>query len=253
MLSISSDRPMAERNGVYFVSDVHLGLKAGDPEERESRFVAFLKAMPRETTKAVYLLGDIWDFWYEYKYVIPKEGMRVISELIQLIDAGVEVYFFEGNHDMWAYSFFEQIGVRKLPQPSVLKLGDKVFCAGHGDALGGAHLSYRLMRRVFHSRTARALFSSLHPTLAFGMGRGWSESNRKSHKSYRFRGKEEPLYKFAVKKAAQEHIDCFVFGHFHDKVDLVLPGGERFCVLKDWMEGGTPHLYFDCKEGSIVF
>ena len=114
-------------------------------------------------------------------------------------------------------------------------------------------MGYRLLFRVFHNKVARTLFSSIHPTLAFDMGKGWSDSNRRSHKPYTFRGGDEPLYRFAVKKAAEEKIDCFVFGHFHDKVDLVLPGGERFCVLKDWMDGGQPHLYYDCSDGSIVF
>lgn len=244
---------MVERNGVYFVSDVHLGLRTADPAERENRFVQFLKRIPRDTTDSLYLLGDIWDFWYEYRDVIPKEGCRVVSELIQLMDAGVKVYFFEGNHDMWTFSFFESLGIKKLPQPSVRKIGDKIFCLGHGDGLGGARWNYRLMLSVFRSKVARAVFGTLHPWLAYRFGLGWSNSNRRAHKPYSFRGEDEPLYRFAVDKASREHIDCFVFGHFHDKVSLTLPGGEKFFLLKDWMDGGEPCLYYDIASGGFIF
>lgn len=241
------------RKWVYFVADVHLGLKTSDPVEREARFVRFLKDIPRDTTKSLYLLGDIWDFWYEYRDVVPREGARVVSELIQLMDAGVEVYFIEGNHDMWTFSFFENLGMKKLPQPFVVELGGKKFCLGHGDGLGGAGLGYRIMLSVFHSKVARALFSTLHPWLAYRFGLGWSNSNRRTHEPYTFRNEEEPLYRFAVGKASKEHIDCFVFGHFHDRVCLTLPGGEKFFVLKDWMEGGTPCLCYDIDSGEFRF
>ena len=231
------------------MSDVHLGLRLHDPAEREARFVRFLKGIPRDA-RALYLLGDIWDFWYEYRDVIPKEGIRVVAELIALMDAGVEVFFFEGNHDMWSYSFFESIGMKKLRQPFVTTIDRKVFCIGHGDLLGGARRSYRLMMRVFHSRVARWLFSTLHPWLAFRFGLGWSNSNRRKHTPYHFGDQDEPLLHFAEQMSAGRHIDFFVFGHFHDEVDLRLDSGARFCIVKDWMDGGEPYLYFD---GTSVF
>ena len=244
---------MAARNGVYFVSDVHLGLRVNDPQEREDRFVRFLRGIPGDTTLSVYLLGDIWDFWYEYRDVIPRTGARVVSELIRLVDAGVKVYFFEGNHDMWTYSFFEDLGMVKLSQPAFTEIGGRTFCLGHGDGLGGAPWSYRLMIAVFRSRVARALFGSLHPWIAYRFGLGWSDSNRRSHRSYTFRGDSEPLYRFAVSQADIRPVDVFVFGHFHDRVDLTLPGGQRFFVLKDWMDGGEPHLFYDCSTGELRF
>ena len=95
---------MAERQTIYFVADVHLGLETADPREREERFISFLKGIPVETTRALYLLGDIWDFWYEYRDVVPRSGARVVAALIALMDAGVEVWFCPGNHDIWTYS-----------------------------------------------------------------------------------------------------------------------------------------------------
>ena len=101
---------MGKRNNTYFVADVHLGLRTADPKEREERFIDFLKSIEQDA-KALYLLGDIWDFWYEYRDVVPKTGARVIAQLIRLMDLGVEVFFFEGNHDIWTFSYFESLGM----------------------------------------------------------------------------------------------------------------------------------------------
>ncbi len=231
---------MAERNLTYFVSDVHLGLATKDPAEREKRFLTFLKGIPRDSTRSLFLLGDIWDFWYEYRDVVPREGSRVVAQLIDLMDAGVEVCFCEGNHDIWTFSYFTELGIKKFSQPFICEIGGKTFCLGHGDALGGSKKGYGLMLKLFHSRFAQKLFSTLHPWLAYRLGLSWSNSNRRSHKPYHFRNEEEPLYRYAAELSSKQHIDFFVFGHFHDGVDLELPVGSRFVILKDWMDGGMP-------------
>ena len=231
---------MAERGDIYFVSDVHLGLRTADPVERETRFLAFLKGIPAERTRALYLLGDIWDFWYEYRDVVPREGARVVAALVGLMDAGVEVWFCPGNHDIWTYSFFEQLGMHRFEQPFYVTLDGRDFCLGHGDLLGGAKRGYRWMLKLFRNRVAQRLFSTLHPWLAYRFGLGWSHSNRRKHTPYHFRGADEPLYKFCEEAARGRHVDYFVFGHFHDAVDLTLPSGARLIVLKDWMDGGMP-------------
>ena len=241
---------MGERSLVYFVSDVHLGLRNADPAEREARFVAFLKGVPRDAL-ALYLLGDIWDFWYEYRDVVPREGARVVAELVALMDAGVQVYFFPGNHDMWSFSFFESLGIRRCEQPQLVELGGKSFCLGHGDGLGGGSLSYRFLNRLFSSRFVQWLFSLLHPWLAYRLGTGWSGSKREKHSSYHFAGAGEPLYRFAVEQSSQVHVDYFIFGHFHDSVDLQLPSGSRLIVLQDWISGGTPHAVFNAASGEL--
>lgn len=233
------------RHLVYFVSDVHLGLRTADPAEREARFVSFLQGIPCESTQSLYLLGDIWDFWYEYRDVVPRIGMKVVTELVRLMNEGVEVNFFPGNHDIWTFSFFESLGMRKLLQPCRVNIGGKVFCLGHGDGLGGSKLSYRFLQRIFKCRPIQVLFSTLHPWVAYRFGLGWSKSNRKTHKPYHFKGESEPLYRFAVEESSRAHVDFFVFGHFHDRVDLQLPTGARLIVLKDWMSGGMPYACFN--------
>ncbi len=233
-----------DRSLTYFVSDVHLGLQAFDPADRELRFVSFLRSLPAET-ESLYLLGDIWDFWYEYRDVVPKGYVRVFSALVDLIDRGVKVYFFQGNHDVWAYSYFEELGMKRLEQPYVVDIHGKTFCIGHGDGLGPVPFGYRFLRGVFHSRVLQFMFSLLHPWIAFGLGNGWSRRNRLSHdKEYVFRGPEEPLYRFASEFSALRHVDYFVFGHYHSDVRLTLPSGAELLVLKDWMHS-SPYLCFD--------
>lgn len=239
---------MEERRAVYFVSDVHLGLGLGDPAGREARFVKFLKEIPRDGTRAVCLLGDIWDFWYEYRDVVPREGARVVSELIQLMDDGIDVYYCPGNHDIWTYSFFESLGMKKILQPHYIDFDGRHFCLGHGDCLGGARRSYRFMQKIFHCRFAQVLFSTLHPWIAYRFGMGWSDSNRRTHKPYHFECGNEPLYAWAEKTAEERDVDFFVFGHFHDGVDAQMPGGQRFVILDDWISGGTPHAVWTGAE-----
>lgn len=228
----------------YFVSDVHLGLQVGDPAERESRFVAFLRSLPADT-EALYLLGDIWDFWYEYRDVIPKGYLRVFAAFQELMDRGVSVYFFQGNHDVWTYSYFEELGMKKLAQPHCVEIAGKNFCLGHGDGLGPVPFGYRFLRGLFHNRLAQFLFSFLHPWIAFRFGNSWSKGNRLSHdKEYVFRGSDEPLYKFASEFSANNNVDYFVFGHYHEDVDLQLPTGSRLLILKDWI-ASSPFICFD--------
>lgn len=236
---------MLDRKGVYFVSDVHLGLRTADPAEREARFLAFLKGIPRDTTKAVVLLGDIWDFWYEYRDVVPREGSLVVAALVALMDAGVQVLFCGGNHDIWTFSYFESLGMKKFAQPGFFEFGGRTFCVGHGDNLGGAGKDTRLLQAVFHSRFAQKCFSTLHPYLAWRLATRWSGSSRSKHASYSFVPAKEPLFAYAQAVAREREVDYFIFGHYHDAVDTPTSGGGRFIILKDWIDGGQPHAYFD--------
>ena len=231
----------------YFVSDVHLGLQVNDPADRERRFADFLRGLPSDTS-AVYLLGDIWDFWYEYKHVVPKGYIRVLAAIQELMDRGVKVYFFQGNHDVWTYSYFEELGMTRLVQPALVDIEGRKFCLGHGDGLGPVPFGYRFLRGLFHNRVAQFLFSLLHPWIAFGLGNGWSKNNRLAHdQEYEFRGADEPLYKFAEEFSSAHHVDYFIFGHYHASVDMALPSGARFLVLKDWMHS-SPYLCFDGEK-----
>lgn len=249
----------------YFTADVHLGLRIGDPAERERRFVEWLRSISSDAS-ALYLLGDIWDFWYEWKSVIPKEGIRVVAALIDLMDSGVEVYFMPGNHDIWAYSFFESLGMHKIAQPYYTQIGGKRFCLAHGDGLYEARWSYRFMLKIFHSRFCQKLFSALHPDTAIRLADRWSYGSRRTHEPYRWKGSDEPLVKFALSQFAKgQGADYFIFGHYHVRAHETLcvnPDGAAavqsdasstnrtadLYVLDTWISGGTPHLVFDADR-----
>lgn len=246
---------MTERHLTYFVSDVHLGLNINDPASREARFVSFLNGIPKDETEALYLLGDIWDFWYEYKDVVPKGYARVFAALMDLMDAGVKVYFFQGNHDIWTYWYFQELGIQILQQPYKVEIGGKTFCLGHGDGLGPGRTSYKLMRWAFRRPFLQRAFSLLHPYLAFRLGNGWSSGRRRRHLregSYVFKGEKEPLYIFADEYSRSAKVDYFIFGHFHVEIDMTLPSGARFLVMKDWIGPQSSNwIFFDSKSGHL--
>ncbi len=229
---------------VYFVSDVHLGLDVNNPKDREDRFVGFLKSLPAETS-SIYLLGDIWDFWYEYRDVVPKGYVNVFAALQDLLKRGVKVYFFQGNHDVWTYSYFEELGLIKLEQPYVIEIAGKRLCLGHGDGLGDVPLGYKFLRGVFHNKVLQVLFSTLHPWFAFRLGNNWSKSSRLARKEqYIFKGQNEPLVKWAEDFSRENKIDYFIFGHYHVNVQMKLESGAELFILNDWIES-SPYLYFD--------
>lgn len=240
---------MAERVFTYFVSDVHLGLNIKDMEGREERFVRFLNSVPEDKTESLYLLGDIWDFWYEYHDVVPKGYVLVFARLIELMKAGVKVYFFPGNHDIWCYHYFKDMGMKIIEQPYIVEIAGKTFFLGHGDGLGKGMHWYKLMRWAFHNRFLQVMFSFLHPWLAFRLGKGWSKNSRLAKDvPYKFRNEDEPLYQYAVMQSSMRHIDYFIFGHYHDHVDLNLPTGARMLIMKDWVDGGF-YLRFSGTSG----
>lgn len=257
-----------EKNLYYFVSDVHLGLDYNHPREREKQFSSFLLGLP-PNTKALFLLGDIFDFWYEYKNVIPRNFTRTLGAMAQLVDRGIEVYFFNGNHDVWTYGYFEgELGIKMREQPFVIELEGKRFCLGHGDGLGKGDFGYKMLKGMFTNRFLQLLFSGIHPRWAFLLGHGWSKHNRlargceaerkggaKQIHNYQFRGEDERIVKFANEfqthfqqqtmcESAAEQIDYFIFGHFHTPTRMPLKAGGEICILGEWIHSCV-YLVFD--------
>ena len=203
----------------YFASDVHLGMgEAVSAKARERLFVTWLDSVS-DDAKAIYLLGDIFDFWFEYRRVVPKGFVRTLSKLSELTDKGVEIHLFTGNHDMWMYDYLEkECGVVLHFKPEEIELcGKKLFLA-HGDNMKvGRKPMLKLMNTVFRSRSIRWLFSwVVHPDLAMKFGQWWSGNSRKSHGHVsQFRGADEGLVAFAREYVQSHSIDYFIFGHIH--------------------------------------
>lgn len=245
----------------YFISDVHLGAAFCDRNGLERRFVSLLDRIREERAEAVYLLGDIFDFWYEYRYVIPRGHTRALGALARLCDSGVKVYFFRGNHDVWVYDYFErEIGMTVLEQPYVTEIEGSIFCLGHGDGLGKTDMGFRIIRWAFHNRFLQVIFSALHPRWAFGLGYAWAGHSRKMKNApdkmerYVFRGKEEPLFRYADAfgrdyRAAHggRGIDYYIFGHYHTPGTVDIPSGGRMTILGCWVDGAVYAVFGDGK------
>ncbi|MDR0414875.1 MAG: UDP-2,3-diacylglucosamine diphosphatase [Prevotellaceae bacterium] len=228
---------------IYFIADMHLGLPLYDPAERERKVVRWLDFV-KDSAAAVYILGDAFDFWWEYKYVVPRGHVRFLGKLAELTDGGVAVHFFAGNHDLWVRSYLhEECGVTMhSASTEEVTLGGKSFLLAHGDRLdSGAPAALTLLQRIFANRFLQRLFTMLHPRWAFAFGYAWSRKNRLSKGiAVPFRGEEEVQYKFAAQAAQRKKIDYFVFGHRHTPLVAALPNtGAQLVLLSDWITGST--------------
>lgn len=223
----------------YFASDLHLGLSAiSDSRARERLFIRWLDEVAPDA-EAIFLVGDIFDFWYEYKYVIPKGFSRLLGKLSELNDRGIPVHLFAGNHDMWAFHYLhDECGVQLHPGPyEIFELNGLQVLIGHGDVLGDRPWNQRLMSYTFRARWVQWLFSLLHPDLALAFGQTWSRSNRHSRPiRHQFRGEQEPIVKFAREMLQKRPVDLFVCGHIHCAEYYPLNNHSAIAFLGEWME-----------------
>ena len=210
---------------------------------REKSFVEWLRAIASDAS-ALYLLGDIFDFWWEYKYVVPKGYVRVLGALAQLVDSGVAVHFFKGNHDRWCFGYLErEIGIHIHNKPEVIEVGETRFCLGHGDGVELATRGDRLLSTLFSAPILQRCFAAVHPRWGVAIAHRWSAHNRKKYSaSSTFAEEREPLCRFA--QSFPQPVDCFVFGHLHIPMDVTLPNGARLVVLGEWMPQGC-YAVFD--------
>lgn len=228
----------------YFASDMHLlGLDSAEPDQRTATVLAWLDAI-EPSARALFLVGDVFDFWFEYKRVIPKGYTLILNRLRTLVDRGVEVHLFIGNHDMWQRDYLEKelkINVH-LRGEKVELYGKKLFIT-HGDDIYARRLGggARIINSVFRSPVARWLFSTfVHPNVALRFGRSWSSHSRKSKEiAMRFKGDQDPLVQEALQMSQHELFDYFVFGHNHCAEVFPLPNGPKAIFLGHWFE---PHV-----------
>lgn len=226
---------------VYFLSDIHLGSSMfEDSLIREKRVVAWLDSIKQEA-KAVYLLGDIFDFWFEYKRVVPKGFTRFLGKLAELHDSGTEIHLFTGNHDIWMYDYLtKEIGAIIYKEPLVTTLSGKIFYLAHGDGLGDNSRSFGLIRWVFHNKICQSLFSMLPSSWGVGFAHKWSSHNRRRsiERPVEYLGEEKEHLVLYAKEYIKEHpeTDYLLFGHRHILLDLMLNKRSRMMIIGDWMQ-----------------
>lgn len=226
---------MAGSGKYYFVSDLHLGAETDPDGVRERTFVAFLQSLPADA-QALYLLGDIFDFWVDYRDVVPRGGVRVLAALAEAASR-MEVWFFRGNHDWWVTDYFErELGVHIVREPfRVMEVGGRRVCMGHGDTLGCRDGKSRLIFHVFRSPVCIALLRALPPRWTFSLARAWSARSRRRHPvPAPFEGREAGIYRFVNEYGRGRDIDLYIFGHWHSPARLSVESGGELRLLGAW-------------------
>jgi len=233
-------------NRTYFASDFHLGLAAGtDPREREARVIAWLDKASRDA-HTIYLLGDIFDFWWEYKYVVPKGFTRFLGKLDSITDSGIPVHVFTGNHDLWMKDYLvKECGVTIHHDPFITKIGDEVFYLAHGEGLGTKNKWFRALLAVFKSKFLQRAYSALHPSIGMAIGHGWSNKSRLAkHISLPFMGEDKEDLIRHTRQLISEGCDAryFIYGHRHLPLTFD-EDGRRMIILGDWFSLNSYAVY----------
>ncbi|MAC96012.1 MAG: UDP-2,3-diacylglucosamine hydrolase [Flavobacteriales bacterium] len=236
---------------MYFASDFHLGAPSYEASrEREQRIVEWMDSIFPDC-KELYLVGDLFDFWFEYKKAIPKGFVRLQGKIAQFSDAGISVHVFTGNHDMWMFDYLPQeLGVELHRKPIRKTYNGKEFLIGHGDGLGPGDHGYKFIKKVFASPLAQWLFARLHPNFGISLADFWSGKSRAANQENdeKFLGEEnEWLAIYCKEYLKKEHIDYFIFGHRHLPLDLKVGENSRYLNLGEWINYQT-YAVFDGEE-----
>ena len=244
---------MPIRNKLYFASDFHLGAGAYDShQERELRIVRWLDSIKQDAAE-LYLVGDVFDFWFEYSAVVPKGYIRFLGKLAELADLGVKLTFFKGNHDMWMFGYLEQeLGATIISNELVIERNGKKFFIHHGDGLGPGDKKYKFLKRIFRSRTCQWLFERVHPNLGIGIANKWSGHSRHVNGSNADRAsiQHEWLVTYSHELLQNNFYDYLIFGHRHMPMDVQLSEKSRYINLGEWIYANT-YAVFDGTELTL--
>ena len=231
----------------YFASDFHLGVPDFEKSlQRERLLVKWLDEI-KEKAEAIYFLGDIFDFWFEYKYVVPKGYVRLLGKLAELSDAGIKLVIFIGNHDMWIKDYLEkEIGATIIRGTIQTTIGNHKFYLAHGDGIGPGDYGYKFIKQIFKNPICQWLFSRLHPNFAFGLANFFSKLSRNAHQENdkKFLGTDkEWLVTYSNEIQRKQHFDYYVYGHRHLPLKIPLSAGAMYINLGDWLSYNSYGVY----------
>ena len=234
---------------IYFASDFHLGApNLKESHEREKKIINWLSKIEKNS-KSIYLLGDIFDFWFEYKKVVPKGFVRILGKLAQLTDNGTKIHLFVGNHDLWMKDYLEkEIGITIHHKPKIIQEQGKKIFIGHGDGLGKGDYFYKFIRMIFTSRICQWAFARLHPNLAFYLAHAWSSKSRKNNTPPFLSKEKELLFNYCKKQQKITPVDYYIFGHRHIPLDLKIDAQATYINLGEWI---TQNTYAILEQGKL--
>lgn len=237
-------------NKLYFASDFHLGAGSyEDNREREARLVRWLDTIKADAAE-LFLMGDVFDFWFEYHTVVPKGYIRFIGKLAELADAGIKIYLFKGNHDMWMFGYFEkELGATIITNELVIERGGKKFFLHHGDGLGPGDNGYKILKNIFRSRFCQWLFERLHPNLGVGIANYWSRKSRLNNLGDKPYKQEEQgwLLDYSRELIKTTKYNYLIFGHRHYPIVEHLDENSEYVNLGEWINYNS-YAMFDGGE-----
>lgn len=236
---------------IYFASDFHLGVPDYESSlKREKLFVQWLDEA-KQNAAAIYLMGDVFDFWFEYKTVIPKGFVRLLGKLAEITDNGIPVHLFKGNHDIWALNYLKkEVGIELHDSKLITVMGNKCVFLAHGDGLGPGDTGYKFMKKIFKNRFNQWVFRWLHPDLGARVALYFSRRSRyannvREQKNGKTPIEDEMLFKYAIRKSEQlPVVDYFIFGHRHLPTNIPINSKARLVILGDWINHFT-YAVFD--------
>ena len=233
---------MAEKK-IYFITDLHLGIPTlEESHQRELKMLSFLDSI-KDDAEAIFLMGDLFDFWFEYKTVVPRGYVRLLGKLSQLIDSGIPIHMFAGNHDLWTFDYLQkEVGIQMHREPMIMTLKDKTFFLVHGDGRGPGDNGYKFLKRAFECKINQFLFRWFHPDLGIGLALKWSHNHRvkkfkkEAEGNYYAVAEDTMLYKYAQEQAKKNpNIDYFVFGHQHKPMQYKVDNGATVTIVGNWI------------------
>lgn len=237
---------------IYFISDFHLGVPDHARSlEREKKIVRWLNKIQSDAA-IIYLMGDVFDYWFEYKHAVPKGYVRLLGKLAELSDSGIEIHYFTGNHDMWVFDYLPtEIGLTLHREPIFREYNQRKFYLGHGDGLGPGDHGYKFIKRLFANRFAQWLFARFHPNFGISLMRYFSKKSRiaTGDDDANFLGEDKEWLIIHSKEVLQkEHFDYFIFGHRHLPLDINIGANSRYINLGEWIN----HFMYAEFDGTTV-
>ena len=241
---------------IYFLSDFHLGVPDHSTSlVREKAVIRFLDTAKQDAAE-IFIVGDLFDFWFEYKKVVPKGFIRVLGKLAEITDSGIPVHFFVGNHDMWMDGYFEQeLNIPVYHSPQTFEFNDKKFLVGHGDGLGPGDHGYKMLKKLFRNPVAKFLFGIIPPFIGMGIAHYSSRGSRSitGGTDEKFLGEDkEWLIVYCREQLKTRYFDYFIFGHRHLPIDFMLNDKSRYINLGDWIRYNS-YAVFDGKQLELKY
>ena len=240
---------------IYFASDLHLGVPNREKSlEREKLFDKWLDEIKKDAT-AIFLVGDVFDFWFEYKKAVPKGYVRLLGKLAEIRDTGIDIHFFTGNHDMWVFDYLEkEIDLKIYREPQEFIFNNKTFFIGHGDGLGPKDKGYKFLKKIFSNKLCQWLFARIHPNLGISIAEYWSKKSRiaNGQKDETFHGDNEWLTQFCKETLKTKKVDYFIFGHRHLPLEIDLGNDSHYINLGEWVNYNS-YAVFDGNKLELKY